>query len=284
MGNLKIEAILATTDVIMAYGGMALSEGTLRQAAQDIREHGFHPTIDHDARQCINTEVQKVEIRRTDSGSLALWVQFLVDEEDWERVGDRRGLSATGFVKAFKPDVATDKPALEIFADAGHFDKAVYIAAVTSLRQHFAVGGGQMYQLSEIPPAKVVLEIAWNVIQNIGSGMLASALYDGLKHLLKPKHASESIFHLTVRRGDHVTDCYLKTNDPQALHDALATWRDVVLTNPDAETIEYENDSHKWRSARIEATDLHVSRGSEPPRAKSRQKNSIRRRELRHHK
>lgn len=248
MGKVVVEGILSSTTPTAADGGIALSRRSIERAAEEIREEGLRLTLDHDPLRRLHPEVRKVELREIEGGGLALWVQFLLDEDEWSQVGDRRGFSATGIVAALAAERSESKPAVEIFADAAQFEKEQYDAAVVELRRHFNVGGGRLIQLSEVPPPAVILELAWNGLQSLALGVAGSAIYDGLKHLLRPKHAPESAFYLKVRRGDHVTSAHLRTSDHEVLKEALSTWRDVVLANPEVNDIEYTTTEHGWQT------------------------------------
>lgn len=122
-----------------------------------------------------------------------------------------------------------DKPIIELYASAGHFDEAALNKATSALEPHFEVSGGLLYQFSDLPSAKVLLEFALATLQQIAPSILASALWDGMKQLLKPKHSSETILYLDVICGRRKLSSRLITNDPHVLHEALETWQETIL-------------------------------------------------------
>ena len=145
-------------------------------------------------------------------------------------------------------------PTLSLKADAGHFDKEILDSAMDALHPHFAVRGGLLYQFSEIPSARVILEMALLTLQVIPINLISSALYDGLRHFLRPKKAEKSIFEFRisdeVRDGGRKRDIYarLETSDPDTLRSALTQMTTLYLDKPDDDTYEFDEQDQEWKT------------------------------------
>lgn len=127
-------------------------------------------------------------------------------------------------------DTSPEKPVVNVFAAAEHFDQETFDKASAALGQYFTVGGGLIYQFSELPPAKVIVEVTLATLQQLVPSIAASALWDGIKWLLKPKHSKETILFLDVVVGRRKLSSHIVTTDREVIQDALRTWRDAALS------------------------------------------------------
>ncbi len=251
MGVRTVAGFITTSEPIPAYGGMTLAPDLMPQLAEDLRAGRVPLTLQHDARRRLDPRLLHVDVRETDKGALGVWVEFEVDEEEWPAADDYHGFSIAVVGNPVEPDPSSDKPILMLAADAGHFDEETYQAAVAQLHPYFAVGGGQLYQFSEIVPAKVVVDLVVATLAAIPANLIASVLYDVLKtRFLKPKGVRETVFSFTIREGDRSTQAHLETGDAEVLGQALATVRDLAMHKEPARSFEFDRKKHEWKRLR----------------------------------
>lgn len=240
---------MATSAPVPGYGGIALSEEGIVMIAKELQTGKIPHSINHNAIQRLDTDIRLIELRRTDSGSLGVWVEMYVDENQWRSEGHLGGFSVTVVSDTLDPDTTSRKPVIELFADAGQFDDEAFQDTVEALRKDFAVGGGRLYQFSIEPPPNVIVEIAVSTIGGAASILLAGALSMIFAKLFKPKHAHESIFTIRVRDGNKVQNCRLTTSDPEIAKIAAETWKDAVLSQQKSELLQFDNHSLIWKQA-----------------------------------
>jgi hypothetical protein len=257
MSKIVVKGFMATTHPVSAYNQvLALPPEYIYSMVEAIRSGRLPLTFKHDARYQANLKLLLAEVRETDDGHLGMWVEFEAEEEEWEQHGFLSGFSVTVVGNIFEPDPTDTKPMLKIFADAGHFEDADYVSAVEHLQEHFAVGGGRIYQFSELPPVRVIIELVYNTLQSIPGNILASALYDGLKWLLRPKRVQreepvpDTVFEFRIKNGNQSIDAQLKTSNDELLKEALTTFQSIALSNSQSSILEFDKKSHKWEKLR----------------------------------
>jgi hypothetical protein len=99
---------------------------------------------------------------------------------------------------------------------------------------------GRRYQFAFEPAAVVLLTF---VLGPILTGVVANALYDGLKRFLRP--ARHTIFQFRIERKDGtVADARLETDDPDALRHAIAAFDRIT----DHEQLnEWDENERAWK-------------------------------------
>ena len=122
----------------------------------------------------MDASIQLVELRKTPSGSVGIWVEFDVDEEEWNRLGHIGGFSVAVIepVQDDQPVVDLGKPELKLVVDAGLLDAETFKRVREELSVHFRVSGGLLYQFSIIPPVKVIIEISVATLVSLPAGVL----------------------------------------------------------------------------------------------------------------
>ena len=249
MGIIRVSAILATTDPIPAYGGIQFSPSELEEIVAGIRDGRIPMNADHDGRKRLDAKWVNAEIRRTEHGSLGVYADFDVDEDEWEEYG--RNDWSLSVVKEWLISIPEDSsPTLLLKADAGHFDEEILDSAMDALHPHFAVRGGLLYQFSEIPPARVILEMALLTLQVIPINLISSVLYDGLKYFLKPKRAEKSIFEFRIsdEGRNRSINAHIETSDPDILRSALTQMPTLYLGRPEDDTYEFDDQDREWKT------------------------------------
>lgn len=251
MGIIRVSAILATTDPIPAYGGIQLAPSVLKGILARIREGRLNLTADHDGRKRLNPKWLHAEIRQTERGSLGVFVELEVEEDEWVKYG-RRAFSVAVSEPVTTSSQLNSSPALSVAADASHFDDQTLESAFKALSPHFAVDGRRLFQFSDLPPARVILEMALLTLQVIPINLLSSFLYDGLKHFLRPKRAEKAIieFGITDERRNRSINARVETNNPEILQSALTQMSTLYLDRPGEDTYEFDDQDQEWRTLR----------------------------------
>ena len=98
----RVRELMATTELIPAYGGFRLPREKLEELARALRSQSVPMRLFHDAREPAYVENVDPEIRERPDGEYELWVEFDVEEEGWAKYeaerdaqGGRGGLSFT---------------------------------------------------------------------------------------------------------------------------------------------------------------------------------------------
>jgi hypothetical protein len=255
MGNLTVPqvlvtATLATTDPVEKYGGKALSETEIAEMANQIKQRGLSPSIEHDSTRRVATTVRQVWLSRSDRGTLELKAEFIIDEEAWTALGGRLGFSYEAIETTIVPEHVSNR-LVAVYAEASEFDEATLQGAVQQFRDtlgdEISVAGGHIYQFAEVVPAKVAIEFLLTTLQALPASILDAAVYDVLKSwFLHPRRSSETAVKLRVISGTHETNLHIKTSDPMMLKTAVDGFRDVALSHPQNDHIVFDTKRSKW--------------------------------------
>jgi hypothetical protein len=228
-----------------AYGPVRVPEDQMAGLVARLREGNVITQAQHDARLPMTLELVSAEVRPTDDGTLGVWVEVEVDEDEWERGGGDllEGWSVT-LAQPFLREEAEGAPHLELNADAAHFADEDIEAAARELKQHFSVAAGRIYQFSVVPPPNVYLSASLDVLRDLVIGVAAAALYGGLRHLLRPRHAERSIFTFKFRDGDKEVSARIETNSEEALRQAIDKMPE--LADSPEHYHSYDEDQGEW--------------------------------------
>ncbi len=271
MSTKVIQGFLATSDPLKAYGGVALAPKAIYEIAQSIRDGNMPLRAHHNESYLFNPRIINVDVRETKTGKLGVWAELEIDEQEWEVLKDLGGFSIAVVSDFFEPDPTNSKPAIKIYTDAGHYSEEDFGASIEELEKHFAVGGGRLYQFNILPPAKIIIDFAQNILQAIPPNLISSWLYDALKplllHLRLKKAMSQTteqsptaVTLLRVASEDQLIDLFqIRTNDPEVLKSAL----DTFYSNSSSKTLErgslhqpqesfheFDNENKKWKNLR----------------------------------
>ena len=169
--------------------------------------------IEHNGEYNFRPNILLAEVRETETGSLGVWVEWELDEEAWKTCGFRKGLSISFTEPFFHSDIEGNKPLLVMSVDLLHFDETTFRDAVGELLPYFTVQARRLYQLSDLPPAQVLIEIGIGVAGNVLAVGMAAAIKAALKRFLHPKTGQETIFRF--KQG--TTETFLQTNNEELL-------------------------------------------------------------------
>jgi hypothetical protein len=218
--RVEVEAIVATDQPLPAYGGVRVDESVLHDLAEAIRSGSLPMLIGHDIRRPLSPTVLDAQVRQKPDGYKEVWIKFTVNADAWAQFGEELAASGApgGFSFAASEPIA-DLPALTaesvapvaLEADASHWSDEDLLAAAGDLRAIGSVHVGRRYQFALEPIAVVVLTL---VLAPILTGLITSALYDGLKRFLRPGRRTVFQFHVE-RENQSVIDARLETDDPR---------------------------------------------------------------------
>lgn len=238
-GRLTLEAVLATTHVVTKYGRERLSVGALDQLCEQLASQSVPFRFDHDPARPLDIEVVEVEVRARDDGEHALVAVLSVAPQDWkaakeafDAAGVPGGFSYTRheFENVVGPTALVEAaagPSVIVAADARAFSPEARAAAALSiaLRTRRPVEIRRSYSYSfDAEPALVYIEYA---IETLGPGVLASAIWDGIKSLMS-RRKGQTRFELR-RRGDKFSASVTTDSPPVALR-ALERLDQIIET------------------------------------------------------
>ncbi|MFC0503553.1 hypothetical protein [Micromonospora costi] len=235
---------VATTDPLDAYGGISVPEQSLRNLMERLNSGSQSMTGHHDGLLPVRTRSVKAELRPTPRGGVGLWVEGEADEAEWTALGEVGGFSVGGRMDLAEEHwPAQPKAALRVSADLGWFPPEDLVAALRLMSRDFGVRGSHLLQLSALPPARIILEVALPVVAALGPNLAASALWDGLKLLLLRFQAKKGalarqepdvpipppVFEFDVVGADDFrATAQLRTEDPEVLKLALGTMNAAI--------------------------------------------------------
>jgi hypothetical protein len=237
-----IDAVVATTDRLDRYGGIALSLSALEQMKRQIETSNIPFAGHHNHALPIRHRNVVLDIRSTDRGTYALHLEAEVVKSDWESLGPVFGMSfaTSGPIEGFD---AAEGVAL-IAADAEWFADEDIVEAATALAQSLADRSGleasvlprRYYQFSVLPAAKIVIEVAWGLFSALGPNIAASVIWDGIKYLFvrrrKPKDVAQSgaetVIDIHVKNGDASIVAVVRTSDENVAEKAVESLGEAI--------------------------------------------------------
>jgi hypothetical protein len=175
-------AILATSERIEAYGGHQLSETVLADFADQMMKPGFVMNLDHDPREPVGAKVIRAWTERHSEGYLLLKAEFEASPDQWERTGDRVGMSLSYTEPIAEVRANT---AFTLAADAYWFDESSMRLAATALGGHgHEASILALYQFAHDPDAWVYLTVIADQLKGVPGDLLSAMIWDALKGLL----------------------------------------------------------------------------------------------------
>jgi hypothetical protein len=256
MGLLTIEAFIVTDSPVTAYGGFKIDTSVIPSIAEQIRRGGLPMLGNHDERLRLKPRLLDVDVRRTRSGALGVWVEFEIDEEAWkaaeEAMGGVRGFSISVIEAYMETQGGASKPVLELASDAGHWDDYLRDEVAAALTPHFNVKSSRLYQFDLVPPAKVLIDFGvplLQLIQSVGINVFSSALWDGLKLFFAARPSAMTTIVFSAPRSDGQVHFYLNTPDPEVAKQALDKLPEIA--NSPASVLHYDEEQERWDEDRF---------------------------------
>lgn len=238
----RIEAIIAGTGVIPMYGQALLDEDDLQRMAEQLLGSRVPMLTEHDLDQPIEATVAVAEVRDGPEGDRQLYVEYDVPDDKAGVFDVRKGMSIGFPRRTMGPKEG--HPDSRLWVDPLHYNRYELAAAVMRLNSAgFTPEGGVYFQLAETPPATVVFEFAMLVIQQIGWGIAANAIYDGLKLLVHREHKTR--FRFVIHKDQDTVTAEIETSSEAALKAALRALRELDKENDGL----FVRESRRWRRA-----------------------------------
>jgi hypothetical protein len=221
-GRVEVLAILATDQPVEAYGGMRLSIEALHQIAHQVTRPGMEMLVNHDQSRPLNASNVHAEVRWNDRGWNEVAMHFEADAEGWaEFEAEKKALGVQGGM-SFSTCVSLavggtgGRPLVTIAGDAHHFSHGDLEEAGKYLLPVVDVEIQALFQFSSEPPAKVLIEYAFELARAIPPDMFASLLYDSLIGLVRKRRnaGGKTIvdFSITESPGLRVTRATVTTD------------------------------------------------------------------------
>lgn len=232
-----VTAVVASTHPIDAYGGIQLPPEAMEQIAQRITRGELPMLFGHDLGRPARTRNASAWTEPTEDGFVRVVVEFDVDAEDWaayeEELAEAGVQGLGGMSISFTgPLEGTSLPDADLVlaADAHHYTDDEIAAAVVKLRLlDPGAGGERLYQLSVVPPLKVVVDLILSGTLAIGLNIVAAGIYDALRGLIRPGQRNEiNLTFRQTRRGRRILKISIPVTSEEQLETALNGLSDVV--------------------------------------------------------
>jgi hypothetical protein len=252
---LRIRSRVATTHPIAAYDGFRLGDDQVHQIAQALEAETVPMQYNHDLARPSSAVVVAAGVEPTDDGYLAAWVEFDVDEDEWQRfkqeclaMGAPGGMSFSivgTFANRGEPPYD-----LKIAADASYFDDDLLTAAAReALPDAVTVELARLYQFAWIPEPRVVIDIAEQILMSIPGNVFSSYLYD-LASRFRARllgHSSQPVFELRVRRTPacRSTKIKLVVKDDDELRRVMQEVPEILRV--EAQAAYWDSTAVRWR-------------------------------------
>ncbi len=152
----RIRARVATTHAIPAYGGIQLHEDAVRQIAEAMANGRVPMRFNHDLTRPLSAVTVAAGVEPTEDGHLSAWVEFDVDEREWDQYEkETQAAGAPGGMSfsTVEPFASRGNSpyGLTISADASYFhDDLIVAAAEEVLPGEWSVELARLYQFSWI--------------------------------------------------------------------------------------------------------------------------------------
>jgi hypothetical protein len=254
MANRRLRARVATTHPLPAYGGIRLAESAIRQLADQLATGGVPMTYQHDPVRPVNCMNVAAGIEKTEDGEFAAWIEFDVDEDEWQLYDqERQKAGAPGGWSFTTVDNFASRGQspydIEIAADASYFDDDFLLAVAGEiLPGELTVTLGRLYQFSWVPDPKILIGIAQTTLMSIPANLLSSYLYDFARKF-KAKLAGDSrmpTFEIRVRRQrrSKTTTIKITATDDYGLRQAMESVPEIL--RQEGKTAYWDDTNHRW--------------------------------------
>jgi len=238
----RIEAIIAGTGVIPAFGRALLEEDDLQRLAEQLMGQRVPMFTEHDLDRPVDVTVVRTAVRDGPEGDRRLYVEYDVPDEQAEVFRETKGMSI-GFSRwlAGAPDDEADSG---LWVDPTRFNQYELVVALQRLnRAGFTPAGGAYFQLAETPPATVVFDFLFVAAQQIGWAIVANAIYDGLKVLLHREHKTR--FRFRIHKDKDTVTAEVETASEAGLKTGVRALKELDAENGGL----FVREAGKWRKA-----------------------------------
>ena len=201
-------------------------------AAEGLQEGWLPLQLDDDDRIRVPATVIAAEAREVEPGVLGVWAEYEVPEGAMK---GRSGLSISyGTVQDARPAEVESSDAVRLFADAAHYSEAEITAAAEVMAVAVNVEFGPLYQFQHVEPPKVILELAWNVVED---AEIVARLISGVGKLLTvvASEPTDIRFDLVDTSDGRTTRALVRTNSRDVAASAIESLHKLAERPPLAE-------------------------------------------------
>jgi len=245
------EVIVATTHRAEKNGGVALADSELMPIV-DALNHRLLTIVDKDDEtRPIRTNDLDATLVTLEDGERAVRLTGVVHPADLEAVGQIGFISDSSFEPSFEPLGLTPglhraASPLKLSANAGWFDDETIGEACSIMSELAPVEGARLRMSEALEGARhlmehtevgVILEMGLAFVVQLGPGLAANAVWDGLKYLLTHRQkrdgssgTSRTLIELKTPLSTGEVIGIIDTSDPAVVSEALATYSLAVTT------------------------------------------------------
>jgi hypothetical protein len=251
---LRLRARVATTHAIPAYGGFQLDENALHQIAEAMGNGTVLMQYNHDLARPSSAVIIATGVEPTEDGHLAAWVEFDVDEDEWELFEqEKRAVGAPGGMSFSTTETFATRGEspydIEIAADASYFDNDLIVSAAgEALPGELSIELARLYQFSWTPDPKVLIDIAAQIVISMPGDLLSAYLYDFANRFRKKleRQPRQPIFELRVRRTpiSRSTKIKLIAADDDKLRQAMREIPEILRA--EGQTSYWYGSANRW--------------------------------------
>jgi hypothetical protein len=230
MALIEVEATVAGTRPMTAYGGIRLDHNVLEQLASALRAGRLPMILQHDPTRPVAAKILNVGIADDGDGYERLWMKFEIEEavweaiqDEWRRAGAGGGFSWSGSLPlTFIPTTGDGpRPTVAIAADAHFWTDAEIIDAGRKLSGQANVEVAQRVAFAHAPDPVVVV-----TLYELAKAGVAAVLWDSLKSFFRRAPAQgrsvdETIFEFRASEGGRSVIGRVTTRDEEVLHHAI---------------------------------------------------------------
>ncbi|MFF4894622.1 hypothetical protein [Micromonospora chersina] len=273
MAIVRVRARIATTHAIPAYGGFQLAESALHEMAEAIASGSIPMRLQHDlARPLAPTNVT-AGVEQMEDGEFAVWAEFDIDEEEWDRFEAERLEAGApgGFSFTTTTTFATrGQPPydLVIAADASHFPAPATLATAETLPPGLSVELAELFQFSWVPEPKVLIEIGMALLMSTPSdllGLMLTEVANRLKAQLKEDSPAPT-FEVRVSRTPRskTTQVKITAMSDEGLQQAMQ--QVPAILRAEGQAAYWDDQGRRWqRVAAVQVPPDQAERGASEP-------------------
>jgi hypothetical protein len=250
-------ALVATTHPVSKYGGFQLSEQNLEQMVAALSSGKLPMLGHHDWSKPVRTRNVLASVVTLEDGEKGVRLECEVQSQDLDAVGEIGGMSFTTFAPLGRvegPHVG--QPDLRLSADAAAFSEADIARASELMAEIAPVEARLLFQFNALETARFVLELGYIVVLTLGPNLAASAIWDGVRHLIiHRRHSPELGAKTRIEMVTPLSDGrevigLIDTNDPETARLALRTYaRSVEIAagaNEPRVVIQWQAEHQEW--------------------------------------
>lgn len=244
--------VLATTQLIGAYGGFQFLREELEASAAEINQSGLSLSQNHDSTQRVRTRNIRAEVRARDDGEYELVGTGEVHPEDAHLVKLGGGLSVTITRPLPGGAVAPTDVGISIAANADWFPDAAINAAQTAMSHIVPAEGLRLYEFGHDSDPNIIIIVSRAAWALLGG----EVVWDGLKflwaarRLLPGRESTPTRITINLQDGAKSAVAKVETKNQDIAAQALETLDravDLLFDSPsDAPTLLWNEVEGRW--------------------------------------